>query len=79
VAAKLAYPIWNDVAGITDRNPYFWSGIRNNQPEMMLTQMTVVWVMKGKRIYRIEYTAEARAYAKFMPQFQAMLDSFELS
>jgi hypothetical protein len=53
--------------------------LRNNQPEMMLTQMTVVWVMKGKRIYRIEYTAEARAYAKFMPQFQAMLESFELS
>ena len=42
--------------------------LRNNQPEMMLTQMTVVWVMKGKRIYRIEYTAEARAYAKFTPQ-----------
>ena len=54
-------------------------GLRNNQPEMMLTQMTVVWVMKGKRIYRIEYTAEARVYAKFMPQFQAMLESFELS
>src|SRR4029453_2503292 len=53
--------------------------LRNNQPEMMLTQMTVVWVMKGKRIYRIEYTAEGRAYAKFMPQFQAMLESFELS
>jgi hypothetical protein len=53
--------------------------LRNNQPEMMPTQMTVVWVMKGKRIYRIEYTAEARAYAKFMPQFQAMLESFELS
>ena len=53
--------------------------LRNNQPEMMPTQMTVVWVIKGKRIYRIEYTAEARAYAKFMPQFQAMLESFELS
>jgi hypothetical protein len=54
------------------------SGFRNGQPEMMPIRILTVCVMKGKRVYTVIYTAEARAYEKFMPQFRGMLESFEL-
>jgi hypothetical protein len=53
--------------------PYFRSG----QAEMMPIGIVTVWVLKGKRVYSLTYTAEKRAYEKFMPQFRVMLDSFE--
>jgi hypothetical protein len=51
---------------------------RGNRPEMIPIRILTVCVMKGKRVYTVTYTAEARAYEKFMPQFRAMLESFEL-
>lgn len=48
-----------------------------------LTTIPLQWlstcVIKDGRGYSITYTAEPRAYDKFMPQVQAMLDSLELS
>jgi hypothetical protein len=52
--------------------------LRQGQPEMMPIRILTVWVMKGRRVYTLTYTAEARAYEKFIPQFRAMLESFEL-
>jgi len=51
---------------------------RNGKPDMMPIRILNVCVMKGKLVYTLTYIAEARAYEKFVPQFRAMLESFEL-
>ncbi len=49
------------------------------QMQMVPLQWLCVCVLKDKRAYCITYSAEPRAYDKYMPQVQEMLDSLELA
>lgn len=53
--------------------------LRNGRPEMLPIRCLIVAVKKEKCVVALTFMAESRAYEKFLPEFQAMLTSLELS
>jgi hypothetical protein len=42
-------------------------------------QLIQIWTIKGDKIYRITFQADAKRYAEFLPTSQKMINSFEIS
>jgi hypothetical protein len=53
--------------------------IRNSRPEMLPVRYRIVAAKKEKRVLTLTFTAEARAFEKFLPSFEAMTQSMQLS
>jgi hypothetical protein len=50
--------------------------LQQANPDYKLLQ---IWTIKGDRLYRITFQADAESYAEFLPIAQKMIDSFEIS